>query len=1376
MSTPNPSNLNSPQSELATSFARNPISDIADKLGHILPEIRFRAAKSLSLKLDAGLVEPADLVHDHHLASQLVRALDESLKGDATTDVTTQQHYETPSTTIKQSNVDPVLSIILRLATHPPTCRRLIQSGAIAALQQLKLRVNAETGHLADMALKQLLYMRGDDEPGKRTRTGGDGWEGDAGTEKGKRTDEAHQILVSNSFPVFPYIHPSLQDESLIDTFAGLVSNVRLDEHEFTVGAPEPGFISWDLETHLFDVLALDFGAAVFLQRAGLFRGILAGLSSSDFKRFARSLQYLDQLSFEWAKALRRAADTVEHAPPSTSRNGTPNVTASALPGLGSVNGTGNIVGALSESDLRGLDTARIESSVATPDDSVSVTYAAHEIVMAALKVMRARPENFSGLVELCHNLIPFIALHVESVTEIKGPSADRSGDNSLLFRFHLIKTYLWVLVETAIAVGDNAIGSEKAVEVGTRSNKRVGLGVVDKLDILLEMALDLVVATMRVPMEPEAAGIFWGSLDFLLDSCVFPNFSRVLTSAVTHRKWRTRSDKLEILDDVLILLMRHTNLNVVITVYQTIRDSIRHVDNDSPGCILTLNILYEVTTALQGNSEVLQSVGLEILRLALIGNLECPPQLVVACLPWLQSAQGLDNGALMERAYTKVSEHLTLDQKCELFLRGRLHKNANARLWATQRLKELLGMGSEVSLEEQNGLLFSYSVRTALEGDVYHLAVGQSHSDCSEPFHSLLPSVGADYQKVSEMLRSHIVMLKISRKFSPDWRDIVVLQEWVTQTTLEEQTRRPICLCLHFLNMAADLNDGAVLFKDPHSGFLRKLGELSYSSDMTLRYELGLLVSKVFLRIELFCQSDKILRIATARSMLDNFAVSSNVKAVDMEEGPAEITTESANTIWELAKEDIILVRRIVIFFGKALRKGGGTEELRSLLLSCFQGVFSTLAAKGLHQALIQPLDMDLEDAEGNRELHHFTTDVVQLLRWFLAVCPDEDVVRLASTTSWLHSLRNLTEFQFALETASSKTHVDRLNCLYCLLSFMSLPSVTALVDGDVIASVIHLFVQILGLLQEKYFGGTNGGDFTYEDRSVYRAVALGLRNASRSITVYPEAERPWMWGDHWLYQNDIDWLSLMLTDDERQIQKCALGILGNLTLIKGSYQHLCVKIPQFLDMAFSYVLDWERPEGPRKEALQIINNFLITFCHDNGLDNARLVSQAESAPRNNGESSSDMNYTYNPVKELLGIFEACGFFEKLADVLNVEVTQPEYRLALAELLVNLCIVAPEFFRNLFCDLSIWRNLCRNLQDEPSDYARTQAPALQLYRNFVAGQFDLIYRVDVDLIRTRTLQTIWILTHNSDSVKKVVLTTRQRLWILQSVAQESSS
>ncbi|KAI8917355.1 hypothetical protein BC831DRAFT_554181 [Entophlyctis helioformis] len=303
---------------------------------------------------------------------------------------------------------------------------------------------------------------------------------------------------------------------------------------------------------------------------------------------------------------------------------------------------------------------------------------------------------------------------------------------------------------------------------------------------------------------------------------------------------------------------------------------------------------------------------------------------------------------------------------------------------------------------------------------------------------------------------------------------------------------------------------------------------------------------------------------------------------------------------------------------------------------------------------------------------------EMVAFIKWHLPHQPEPYKTHLAATTPILRLLSDYTHQIFASESSQAKNHRERINSLEALLVFASLPSLVScsartpthsssaissssatgshamsgidnrggggVLDPSTITDMARLFVQVLGYSQHNYRNATDGNGFTYKDRSVYRWVALCLRNLSRTIIdgraaasaaagwatsamppPYPstsgvhamadaspatiassltaaagdrgEAGRwnPAAWGDHWLFEGSLDWLLNLLHDDERTLQKFGLGVLGNLILMDGSFAFLAPKIPQFLDMAISFALDAELHISKRKEALVIINNFAV-------------------------------------------------------------------------------------------------------------------------------------------------------------------------------------
>ncbi|KAJ3026427.1 UNVERIFIED_CONTAM: hypothetical protein HDU68_005664 [Siphonaria sp. JEL0065] len=360
------------------------------------------------------------------------------------------------------------------------------------------------------------------------------------------------------------------------------------------------------------------------------------------------------------------------------------------------------------------------------------------------------------------------------------------------------------------------------------------------------------------------------------------------------------------------------------------------------------------------------------------------------------------------------------------------------------------------------------------------------------------------------------------------------------------------------------------------------------------------------------------------------------------------------------------------------------------------------------------------------DQNLSALSSEFILLLRTVLKSAAQEDVGRILKTTNCLDVLINYTYYIFSLECKDVMSHSDRISCLECLVVIARYPAFVYIVPGQIGSAFIQLLVSVMGFSQQNYVNSTDGNAFTYQDRSIYRLVARSLRNVSRCFVVLQSSFSNWLWGDHWFFEGDIEWLLVLLNDDERIIQKYGLGILGNLILIKNSYPLLCLKIPQFLDMAFLYALDFERNYTLRKEALLIINNFLITFCHDNKINQVALLPTSDESlaeidtvadAANNvkefrvRESMSsennaiNQNEAYSKVTDLLDLFEHCGFFDQLrALITDCDKFTSIYMDALTGLLLNLSILSPSFMYQKLCNTDSWEVLLNFLEATYSD------------------------------------------------------------------------
>ncbi|KAJ1566419.1 hypothetical protein HK405_009882, partial [Cladochytrium tenue] len=267
-----------------------------------------------------------------------------------------------------------------------------------------------------------------------------------------------------------------------------------------------------------------------------------------------------------------------------------------------------------------------------------------------------------------------------------------------------------------------------------------------------------------------------------------------------------------------------------------------------------------------------------------------------------------------------------------------------------------------------------------------------------------------------------------------------------------------------------------------------------------------------------------------------------------------------------------------------------------------------------------------------------------------------------------------------------------EKGDCLDALASLTSSDRFSLALDADAATHLVGSLVHLAVWYQHEHLHASGNSAFTFRERHTYRLLALCLRNLSRSAIAEDGCER-WQWGGQWLFDDELRWLMSLLHDDERDVQKHGLGILGNFVLARDSYPHVVALLPRFLDMAFSYALDHEGPEALRTEALVIINNFLIMFCHDNRLMSAAtplLLGASDGgatapgllAPHVSVVSDVSMTTAHEESKaeELFGIFEHSGFFEKIHEVLasaGASLATP-YRCAVAELLLNLAVVSP--------------------------------------------------------------------------------------------------
>ncbi|XP_076868967.1 rotatin isoform X2 [Brachyhypopomus gauderio] len=113
------------------------LSSLIKKIGHSLVEIRVRALRNISSKLEHGLVSPSDLVQERALHVNLL------------------EWFNFPEVPMQEE----VLELLNMLSTHPNGAFMLREVGAVEFLTQLSPSVGAQLRTIIDSILDQLFHL-----------------------------------------------------------------------------------------------------------------------------------------------------------------------------------------------------------------------------------------------------------------------------------------------------------------------------------------------------------------------------------------------------------------------------------------------------------------------------------------------------------------------------------------------------------------------------------------------------------------------------------------------------------------------------------------------------------------------------------------------------------------------------------------------------------------------------------------------------------------------------------------------------------------------------------------------------------------------------------------------------------------------------------------------------------------------------------------------------------------------------------------------------------------------------------------------------------------------------------------------------------------
>ncbi|TPX31473.1 hypothetical protein SmJEL517_g05189 [Synchytrium microbalum] len=1403
------------------------------KLGHSLEEVRSRAWAAVSFKLSTSVITIADLVHHVDFLYQLLNWF----------------NRDAPS---QPNKIEEMLKLTLSLVRHPGGKTKINSIGGVLFFKSLRNSLPTslpECQRLADDIVETLLHFDLN-SPGQNTHRSQMPWAGSRDDNERMRTrgaispvNQQHnqyrfpnaadqpfrqeararsrspermsrsvspmkvpQIVppyLPNAISTYEILHLSPHDESLVSHFCTLMSATVNDTGE---------------EARLFNVLKIDFGAQIFLQRSQLFRAVMNGVFADIEGRPERSWIYLEELVRDWGKSLRRFTDTIIVHTSATPMNATPNVsmTGGTLP----------------------------ETRPAISDYAVSLPFACHEIYLRLVPLLRD-PTAMPRALRILYGVLPFLRIQIDVILSKGWGGPDTPPPSAV------VAHYASFAVEV---IGYHGLHSE------IESPDDNGHTRLLTQEHTIAFCFDAVCALAPMDME-ERNQLLW--------TCMLQIFDLPGSNSVPSTIVRALLSADTILIDLLTCLLTYPQMWVRLATYEVLVESPEITNtalSEADGGLFVMI----VERGLRDESGQVQQLAYNVIT----EYLGSSPNIatVKSAIPLFQAYADLDDGHLLQTVLSLLQNDLTPSEKCIMYIRGLLHRNDVCRKASFEGFRNALPLTTviESALDGPNVFIFSTTAISSFQVEQDHipqdvdlegrLAALRNHSVDS----SLKTSALADLVSVitSKAIMSRAIQLGLLQVILQLLKNPGMTWIWEDGNLINALT--VIRTFVEHDDQACDIIQGDV-------DFLTLLSSLMFSPLPNIRYELSriffsaLCCARVFRSLgtihndlqspgrsishrripqalslnflsyghvshipdpfydlvpnPLDARGSSLLwsvmkdyrQFATSVSSLDSRHTPTSPFQNFVSEGCRRLQAASSHLEFQRALQvmsnncmcetDWLMVssQNLAGVLGRFLMTPPASPEDANVLGSILDFLASMAGTSTLPDALFPTLISSIrrvllfvlergsrEDVGSTINWRDLSASIAGFLSWFLVDLPENELVGLISSSSIVSVLVNYASRLFLHKQITRLSPAIHRDTLTCLITVTSLPSLAFSLSGTVVANAIRVLVSYIALVQhegtdwsdEEALNGNraNGNIFTYCGRNAYQLAAVGLRNLSRIAVETRDTEQTWVWGEHWLVQDDIQWLMTLLNDDEKTMQKVGLGILGNLILVKGSYQYLCIKIPQFLDMAFAYILDFERVESIRKEAFLVINNFIITFCVDNKLKGGSMETDESSIDQdvidlNNIVGNGNGKIGPDPTSELLKIFDHCGFFDKLRDVLSEPPRAAvAYRTAVSEILVNLLLINPDALRSRLALQSAWPTIIDYLapayeaREPDEDDEPDSSISYQLFRR---RQFTSINGTAIDNMRCTVLQCVRLACFGDAETRRVLVSTTDAITVL---------
>ncbi|KAJ3163562.1 hypothetical protein HDU86_000143 [Geranomyces michiganensis] len=468
------------------------------------------------------------------------------------------------------------------------------------------------------------------------------------------------------------------------------------------------------------------------------------------------------------------------------------------------------------------------------------------------------------------------------------------------------------------------------------------------------------------------------------------------------------------------------------------------------------------------------------------------------------------------------------------------------------------------------------------------------------------------------------------------------------------------------------------------------RFAEYIFNPDAQVRYELGRIIGSVLLADAAMPAQLRFLYHMYGKGPTPATQMQyapSEVDWIDVLKGVKKFYCVRILVVPPANADDVELLSRVLAFVHYTLEWRIDLMHVQEWLIPSFQRV-------------ILPCLRNATPTSGNLESHvlRFAVEVFRRVPQDLQLRLVSQMDCFAVVISWIQHW----------QWEASPQNI--CNALELLTGILALPAQLSAKNLEHAAGILISFVASVQRLRA-------AGESHYHQRGLYSRSVFCLRLiASKSSDAVP-----------WLLHDSLAWLMTLL-NDETDIQKSALGIVASFVKADAFRKVLEAVLPNYINLAVEIFADPAADCRLRKEAIVIINNFLLVAS-------------------NRHDATSEIDQAFSQLAEM-------GFFKALPEAFTAITTYFPFHNCLSQALLTIARMGPERLGQTLSDLNLWKTLVRLLSLQESSPDPTE-----LYQQLANRQAaERPYPLTAWPTCAALLETFWIMLHQDPGLQLYVV------------------